>query len=304
MIAMPPPPTYAQVLLTDPSSGIAKFNPIWLDWFTKLTDYISTFNAVFSNPVTFAALATFNAAAKFNSYTDYAKITQPAAPGAGFTRVASVTYSGVYGFLIQVPDGTPNYLVLNGIGATSGYVGRHANGTSAAPTATLVGNILSSVNAQGYGATGYIGVPSAGLLFTASENYTDAAAGAIIQFYTTLNGTIVPVENMRIWDNGTIGLGGPMGAESIRVIPVAGSTRWVTLAGSAAGNPTLGVSGGKLAVSAALVLSQVQLLETSVALTNNAAGFVGTLLNAPVAGDPTKWIPINDNGTVRNIPAW
>lgn len=47
-----------------------------------------------------------------------------------------------------------------------------------------------------------------------------------------------------------------------------------------------------------------QLLQTSAALTNNAAAAAGTLTNAPVAGNPTKWIPINDNGTIRNIPAW
>jgi hypothetical protein len=40
------------------------------------------------------------------------------------------------------------------------------------------------------------------------------------------------------------------------------------------------------------------------AYTNNAAAAAGTLANAPVAGNPTKWIPINDNGTIRNIPAW
>lgn len=38
--------------------------------------------------------------------------------------------------------------------------------------------------------------------------------------------------------------------------------------------------------------------------TNNAGVAGGTLLNAPSAGNPTKWIPINDNGTIRNIPAW
>lgn len=47
-----------------------------------------------------------------------------------------------------------------------------------------------------------------------------------------------------------------------------------------------------------------QLIQTSAALTNNAAAAAGTLLNAPIAGNPTKWIPINDNGTIRNIPAW
>jgi hypothetical protein len=42
----------------------------------------------------------------------------------------------------------------------------------------------------------------------------------------------------------------------------------------------------------------------NVALTNNAGAQVATILNGPLAGNPTKWIPINDNGTIRNIPAW
>lgn len=45
-------------------------------------------------------------------------------------------------------------------------------------------------------------------------------------------------------------------------------------------------------------------LTTSSALTNNAGASAGTLTNAPAIGNPTKWFPINDNGTVRNIPAW
>ena len=43
---------------------------------------------------------------------------------------------------------------------------------------------------------------------------------------------------------------------------------------------------------------------TNTALTDGAAAAVGTLLNAPAAGNPTKWIGINDNGTTRYIPAW
>lgn len=46
------------------------------------------------------------------------------------------------------------------------------------------------------------------------------------------------------------------------------------------------------------------LLKTSAALTDGAAAQAGTLLNAPAAGNPTKWIPIDDNGTTRYIPAW
>lgn len=46
------------------------------------------------------------------------------------------------------------------------------------------------------------------------------------------------------------------------------------------------------------------LLTTSVALTNGAGASAGTLANAPVAGNPTKWVPINDNGVTRYIPCW
>lgn len=45
-------------------------------------------------------------------------------------------------------------------------------------------------------------------------------------------------------------------------------------------------------------------LRFNAALTNHAAAAVGTLNNSPVAGNPTKWIGINDNGTIRRIPTW
>ena len=46
------------------------------------------------------------------------------------------------------------------------------------------------------------------------------------------------------------------------------------------------------------------LMQSSSAWTTGAGSSAGTLLNAPSAGNPTKWIPINDNGTTRYIPAW
>jgi hypothetical protein len=46
------------------------------------------------------------------------------------------------------------------------------------------------------------------------------------------------------------------------------------------------------------------LMQSSVAWTNGSGAAAGTLTNAPAAGNPTKWIAINDNGTTRHIPAW
>lgn len=46
------------------------------------------------------------------------------------------------------------------------------------------------------------------------------------------------------------------------------------------------------------------LLRTGTAMPNGAAAQTATLTNGPTAGNPTKWIPINDNGTTRYIPTW
>lgn len=39
-------------------------------------------------------------------------------------------------------------------------------------------------------------------------------------------------------------------------------------------------------------------------MTNFAGANTGTLTNAPAAGNPTKWIQINDGGVLRKIPTW
>jgi hypothetical protein len=59
-----------------------------------------------------------------------------------------------------------------------------------------------------------------------------------------------------------------------------------------------------LTIAAGITTGSTTLHTTTVALTNGAAAQVGTLNNSPAAGNPTKWIPINDNGTTRYIPCW
>lgn len=63
-------------------------------------------------------------------------------------------------------------------------------------------------------------------------------------------------------------------------------------------------SGISLTLSGDITTGSGVLHKTSAPLTNGAAAQSATLLNAPVAGNPTKWIPIDDNGTTRYIPVW
>lgn len=57
-------------------------------------------------------------------------------------------------------------------------------------------------------------------------------------------------------------------------------------------------------VVANLTNNQTTLLKSSATLTDGAAASIATLTNSPIAGNPTKWVPINDNGATRYIPTW
>lgn len=46
------------------------------------------------------------------------------------------------------------------------------------------------------------------------------------------------------------------------------------------------------------------MIRTKTSYSNGAAAAAGTITNAPAVGNPTKWIPVDDNGTTRYIPAW
>ena len=62
--------------------------------------------------------------------------------------------------------------------------------------------------------------------------------------------------------------------------------------------------GGALNVGGALEVSGATLIKSNTTLTDGAAAAAGTLTNAPTAGNPTKWVLINDNGVIRKFPTW
>ncbi|MCW1958309.1 MAG: hypothetical protein KIH64_007145 [Mycobacterium sp.] len=83
------------------------------------------------------------------------------------------------------------------------------------------------------------------------------------------------------------------------VVSRAGNAVTDVSVGNATDNPTFTAAG-----TGGIRHGSSTLLATTAALANGAAAAGGTLTNAPAAGNPTKWVPINDNGTTRYIPAW
>lgn len=66
---------------------------------------------------------------------------------------------------------------------------------------------------------------------------------------------------------------------------------------------TAEITGGS--ITATLTNNQAAVtINSSVSLTDGAGVNLGTLATAPAAGNPTKWIGVNDNGVTRYIPAW
>jgi hypothetical protein len=88
---------------------------------------------------------------------------------------------------------------------------------------------------------------------------------------------------------------------------VAGTANQVLVNGAA--DPVTGAA--TLSLPAALTLpgtltkpGGAVLMSTNSALTDGAGAQVGTIANSPSAGNPQKWIAINDFGTTRWIPSW
>lgn len=99
--------------------------------------------------------------------------------------------------------------------------------------------------------------------------------------------------------------------EVLALAPVAGCTTAVVdhlappiVIGSLGHQEADNVSIAGGVITAALTGNQTNLMATSVALDDGAAAALGTLTNAPSAGNPTKWVAIDDNGTTRYIPTW
>lgn len=148
-----------------------------------------------------------------------------------------------------------------------------ARGTAASPTAVQSGDFIGANFGYGYatsGASGYVTGAGAGFLIVAAENYTSTAAGASFDIYATATGSASVGMKARV--NGS-------GGFSVNTSSDPGAGMIYTN-------------------------SSTFMIRTKTSYANGAGVGAGTITTAPSAGNPTKWIPIDDNGTTRYVPAW
>lgn len=249
--------------------GVAPGSSYWTDWYEKLRRFVDDATSSVAWSIITGTPTTL---AGYGITDGQTKINNSADLAAA---VSDETGSGVVVFNTSPTLVTPN------IGA--------ATGTSLATTGSISSNtdafFVDAVNKRigvGTNAPGRkIVAASAGdtrivASDTASISYSFCASHA------------------------TVGAGyGCIGREGVGPLITwdsSGNTRF---------GPSVAPTGSyRVEIDGGLAVSSPTLIRSNTTLTNAAGAAAGTLANAPVAGNPTKWIQIDDNGTIRRIPTW
>lgn len=255
-----------------------------------------------------------------NNDTLYGLITEPTFTPGAFTGLG--TYSVLVGARSIATFTTPATArqvgigVLTGTGAGVAVALEIAPPTGAATNYLIAHTTAATFNVTASGAITTASTITAGGLIQGTAQITNLVAGsATITNQSSVNGAGVLFSAVGknsggtdrtarmglnvfaddVWslDNGT--------TEYLRVnltngaITAAGAVT-VDSGGTGTANAGLVVAGSAYGAGVASVRLN--------GLTSGAAAQTGTLTNAPTAGNPSFWIPINIAGAVRYIPAW
>jgi hypothetical protein len=152
-----------------------------------------------------------------------------------------------------------------------------------------------------------VNIGAAAASFGVSLKFADNSSGQVLIAGST--------RGLRIWtDSGASAAShiegvDQTGTASFQPLQINGSTLIFQTGGVIAGQ--FAASGGfsvgttsDPGAGAIYINNAAFMLRTKTSFTNGAGAQTGTLGNAPAAGNPTKWIAIDDNGTTRQIPAW
>lgn len=235
--------------------------------------------------------------------------TQPASPtGTQRAITATITSAG----------SASQYSAGMFISYAAGYTGN--SGTNALEVSNTVASTGTDIF-SGLGNFGFVGAATATTVGTNGGGFNLASGGNIN--YGTISMAVTDKASAQ-----NVGVGGfarNAGAAGNRIagffglyssLPTLGVTAALIADNSNVaadifvardnGTPvfTIADGGGVTTTGNITKLGGAALLTTSTALTDGAGVGVGTLTNAPASTNPTKWIPINDNGTTRHIPAW
>jgi hypothetical protein len=93
-----------------------------------------------------------------------------------------------------------------------------SRGTVASPAAIQNGEVIAHIQGWSYGATGWSAAPRSAIIFNAAENWTDAAQGTNIQFWTTATSSTTTAANMILDGSGNLNVTGSYKIDNVQVL--------------------------------------------------------------------------------------
>lgn len=195
--------------------------------------------------------------------------TVPMVISKNVTTSAPFAGATMFGMLNTDTNGAIIDLDAYGSSTVSSILGRVAGNTAASPAATPAGATFLEIGGRGWD-TAFRPVANVAIDLESVSLWTTSDRSTQIRFRTTPVGAGIAAEAVRINASGGVSVG-------------------------TTSDPGIGLI---------YTNSASFLIRTKTSYTNGAGIAAGTLTTAPSAGNPTKWIPIDDNGTTRYIPAW
>lgn len=272
--------------------GVPPGSSYWNDWYEKLRTFVETittsvaWSIITGTPTTLAGYGITDGAAPANPS---ATVGLTAVNGTASTYLRSDGAPALNQTITPTWTGVHKYS-FNGAALPAGVTGTMAQYGNAdgVNTRMVMDAFAASSNVTGRRANTTAAAPSA--LASGDVIFSIVGLGYGSTAYSASSKAQVSFKANQAWTDANQGT-----RVEISTTPNGSTTQAIGL--------TVENSGG-ITVLGGITHGSATLLTTTVALTDGAAAAAGTLANAPAAGNPTKWIPINDNGTTRYIPAW
>lgn len=219
--------------------------------------------------------------------------------------------TSIVGIEVVPTTNITGYLRITTVGGIPRFLGRSSQGTISVRIASALNSVLAN-----FGGVGYDGVSAfasdllggGALVVRAAEAYTTLLQGTYLGFETVpIGGIATRTTYGRLDHRGFFVRSDGMylfstGALTGTLTPDAAIARQGV--GVLEVNSSVAGTLRDLRVRDIISSDTAFLHKTIGTLADGAAAQLGTLATAPLAGNPTKWIPIDDNGTTRYIPAW
>lgn len=217
--------------------------------------------------------------------------------------------------LDMIPTFTPGaFTGLSPVGLRIGPFSTAGFSSPASPQGINVGRITGTGASDVYGIViaPPIGATNNWLLAASDGSFSVSGTGHVEALtYTVTGGSFAPATLYVLSNEGLVVAGAAGSVVDMLLVDSVGNAVFSVAKASA------GVSGlndghfyrdvgvdRNLFVGGVITIGSATLILSSVALSNAAAGGVGSLTNTPSSGNPSKYLVVNDNGTLLGIPAW